>query len=76
MPRGVCVHCSRHVSTDVHLTTANFMEEVEGVGFGGRRDAVSCSRDCVTLSIRVVKRGRQLTHVSVLPSTLSAAPSL
>lgn len=34
MPIGVCVHCSRHVSTDVHLTTTNFMEEVEGVGLG------------------------------------------
>lgn len=61
----VGAHCSCHDSTDTRLVSFG------GSGrcvFGGRRDAVSCSHDCVRLSFRVVKRGCQLKlRVSAAP---------
>lgn len=67
------------LSSRFHWCAPDYHKPYGGSGrclVGGRRDAVSCSRDCVALSIRVVKRGCQLTLVSVLPSTLLAALSL
>lgn len=40
---------------------------------GGRRDAVSCSHDCVRLSIRVVKSGCRL-KLCVSPTIAAAWP--